>query len=98
MYCSKNENADLGTRDPGPTRNIQLCFTAAGAIADNDTGHHAVIRGKLTGSKNLFLQGQDTGAVGQLVVVGVGRGVAALVEELQVAGVDGHGLVGVGAD
>src|ERR1051326_2268557 len=44
------------------------------------------------------LQRQDTRSPGQLVVVAAGVGGLALVEELQVAGVDGHGLVGVVAE
>src|SRR4051812_16143527 len=44
------------------------------------------------------LQGEDAGPVGEQAVVAAGVGRTALVEELQVAGVDGVGLVGVGAD
>src|SRR5699024_10181196 len=44
------------------------------------------------------LQCQHTGLVGQEIVVAVGVGGASLVEELHVAGIDGHGLVGVGTD
>ena len=46
----------------------------------------------------LALQGQQARPVGQEAVVAAGAGGASLVEQLQVAGVDGHGLVGVGAD
>src|SRR5690242_15314161 len=44
------------------------------------------------------LEGEEAGAPGELVVGAAGAGGFALVEELEVAGVDGHGLVGVGAD
>src|SRR5699024_11219054 len=44
------------------------------------------------------LQCQHTGLVGQEIVVAVGVGGASLVEELHVAGIDGHGLVGGGTD
>src|SRR5689334_1220811 len=43
------------------------------------------------------LPGEQAGPVGQQAVVAAGAGAAALVEQLQVAGVDGHGLVGAGA-
>lgn len=47
----------------------------------------------------LSLEGKDTGAVGEEVVVaGDVLGVTALVQQLQVARVDGEGLVGVGTE
>lgn len=42
---------------------------------------------------NLLLEGKETGPVGEAVVVATGVGVAALVQQLQVARVDSHGLV-----
>jgi hypothetical protein len=44
------------------------------------------------------LEGKKTRAVRELVVGSSGLGVASLVQELEVARVDGEGLVGVGAD
>src|SRR6185295_16490913 len=44
------------------------------------------------------LPGEQSGPVRQQAVVAAGVGGSALVEQLQVAGVDGHGLIGVGAD
>ncbi|KAI6766029.1 hypothetical protein HG530_007099 [Fusarium avenaceum] len=51
-----------------------------------------------TRASPLLLEGEQTGTVGETVVVGVDAGVATLVEELEVAGVDGEGLVGAGSD
>src|SRR4051794_31056146 len=45
----------------------------------------------------LPLQGQNGRTPGQQVVVAAGARRPALVEELQVAGIDGHRLIGVGA-
>lgn len=42
--------------------------------------------------------GKETGAVGELVVVATGAGCAALVQQLQVARVDGEGLIVASAD
>lgn len=50
-----------------------------------------------TRASPLLLEGEQTGAVGETVVVGIDAGVAALVE-LEVAGVDREGLVGAGSD
>jgi len=44
-------------------------------------------------SRPLLLEGKETGPVGETVVVATGVGVAALVQQLQVARVDSHGLV-----
>lgn len=44
-------------------------------------------------SPTLLLEGEETGPVGETVVVTTGVGVAALVQQLQVARVDSHGLV-----
>jgi len=43
-------------------------------------------------------EGQETRAVWELVVVTTRAGIATLVEELQLASIDGHRLIGVGAD
>lgn len=44
-------------------------------------------------SHRLVLEGKETGPVGKAVVVATGAGAAALVQQLQVARVDSHGLV-----
>jgi hypothetical protein len=46
----------------------------------------------------LRLEGQHTGAVRQKVVIATRAGASSLVQELQVARIDGHRLVGVGAN
>src|SRR6186713_3359417 len=72
-----------------------MCGGAAATGRSSSGGSGTAAR---AGRRRLALQGEQARPPRQVVVVAAGAGVLALVEQLQVAGVDGLGLVGVGAD
>src|SRR6185312_9838196 len=67
-------------------------------VSCHERGPRAVAVPGVRGSEPLALQREETGPVWQEAVVTAGAGTASLVQQLQVARVDGHGLIGVVAD
>src|SRR6186713_482357 len=70
-----------------------MCGGAAATGRSSSGGSGTAAR---AGRRRLALQGEQARPPRQVVVVAAGAGVLALVQQLQVAGIDGLGLVRVG--